>query len=340
MTFWQRWMSQPQTTRLRRAMFQLHMWSGIGIGLYVLMVSVTGSVLVYRNELYRAATPDPIVVTKSGPLLTDEELGAAARRRYAGYAVTGISRSRTPDLAVTVSLKKGADLEDRLFNPYTGEDLGNSVPLGIWLVSKLMELHDDLLAGRTGRAANGVGALLVIVLACTGLIVWWPGRRTWRRSLTLHRNVGWRRFTWDVHSVMGFWSVGIILLFALSGAYLGNPELFQGLADRLEPLTDTNEGTRIVDRAIYWLAYLHFGRINGIGIPCSGPGLCDGATKLTWAVSGLLPAAMFVTGALMWWNRVVRKKPARTTAPAASQPRTIPLPVSRTVNASSVDTLL
>ena len=102
--------------------------------------------------------------------------------------------------------------------------------------------------------------------------------------------------------------MGFILLFALSGVYLGSPELFQDLADRIEPLTDANARTRTVDQVIYWLAYLHFGRINGIGIPCRGPGLCDVATKLTWAVVGLAPAAMFVTGAVMWWNRVVRKK--------------------------------
>ena len=94
MTYWERWIWQPQTTWLRRAMFQLHMWSGVAIGLYVLMVSVTGSVLVYRNELYRAATPDPIAVAKSGPLLTDDQLQAAATRSYPGYTVTGISRSR------------------------------------------------------------------------------------------------------------------------------------------------------------------------------------------------------------------------------------------------------
>ena len=29
----------PQTTWLRKATFQLHLWSGIGIGLYVLLVS-------------------------------------------------------------------------------------------------------------------------------------------------------------------------------------------------------------------------------------------------------------------------------------------------------------
>ncbi len=61
MTNWQRWIRQPQTTWLRKATFQVHLWSGIAIGLYVLLVSVTGSVLVYRNELYRAATRDPIV---------------------------------------------------------------------------------------------------------------------------------------------------------------------------------------------------------------------------------------------------------------------------------------
>lgn len=308
MTYWQQWIWQPQTAWLRRAIFQLHMWSGIGIGLYVLLVSVTGSVLVYRNELFRAAIRDPIIVTASGPRLTDEQLTREATRAYPGYAVTDIGRYRNPDQAVSVSLESSTDVKARLFNPYTGQDLGDSVPLGIWLVSKLMELHDDLLAGSTGRAINGVGALLIVVLGCTGIIVWWPGITTWRRSLTVHRNVGWRRFTWDLHGMVGFWSFGFILLFALSGAYLGNPQPFQDLADRLQPPTDANAGTRIVDQVLYWLAYLHFGRINGIGIPCSGPGLCDWTTKLVWAVFGLAPAVMFVTGAVMWWNRVVRKK--------------------------------
>jgi uncharacterized iron-regulated membrane protein len=250
MTFWQRWKSQPQTTWLRRATFQIHMWSGVAVGLYVLMISVTGSILVYRNELYRAATPDP------------------------------------------------------------GETVGDSVPIGMRAVSNLLALHDDLLAGDTGRRVNGVGALLVIVLVCSGIVVWWPGIKAYRRSLTVRRHVGWRRFTWDLHSTIGFWTFGFILLFGLSGAYLGNPDPFQALADWLQP-PGAEGGERIVDQVIYWLAYLHFGRINGIGIPCSGPGFCDQMTKLAWALFGLAPAVMFVTGGMMWWNRVVRRKPGR-----------------------------
>jgi uncharacterized iron-regulated membrane protein len=312
MTNWKRWITQPQTTWLRKAIFQLHLWSGIGVGLYVFVVSVTGSIVVYRNELYVAATRAPVVVAPSGPRLTDDELKSAATRAYPEYAVSGISRGRNPNEAVSISLNGRAGPKDRLFNPYTGEDLGDSTPLGIRVVSKLLQLHDDLLAGSMGRSINGLGGFLVVILAVTGIVVWWPGIKTWRRSLIVHRNVGWRRFTWDLHSMIGFWTLGFIALFGLSGAYLGNPDSFQDLADRFQPPTAANAGTRIVDQVIYWLAYLHFGRINGIGIPCHGPGLCDQTTKLIWALAGLAPAAMFVTGTVMWWNRVVRKKFKRT----------------------------
>jgi len=288
-----RWIYQPQTTWLRKAIFQLHLWAGLGIGLYVLLISLTGSVLVYRNELYRAATRDPIIVaTEPGARLTDDQFKQSATRAYPGWKVLAIYRARNPNQAISISLQRGASLKNRLFHPYTGADLGDSVPLGIRLVSKLLKLHDDLLAGDTGRKINGLGALLIVVIALTGIVVWWPGIRTWRRSLALPRNVGAERFIWGLHSMLGFWTFGFILLFGVSGIYLGDPDRFQDLPDQLT----------------YWLAYLHIGRINGIGIPCKGPGLCDQTMKLLWAVFGLAPAAMFVTGAVMWWNRVLKKR--------------------------------
>jgi uncharacterized iron-regulated membrane protein len=46
-------------------------------------------------------------------------------------------------------------------------------------------------------------------------------------------------------------------------------------------------------------------------------------TKLIWAVLGLAPAAMFVTGAVMWWNRVVRKKLRKTSRRSLARTKTI-----------------
>jgi uncharacterized iron-regulated membrane protein len=217
-----------------------------------------------------------------------------------------LGRARDLDQAVDVWLRRGEEIKKRLFDPRSGSEVGESVPWGIRFVSKLLDLHDNLLAGETGRRVNGVGAIAVLALAATGLVIWWPGIQVWRRGLLVHRGLGWKRLTWELHSMIGFWSIGFTLIFAISGIYLAYPELFQDLADRLEPLTATNGGLRIGDRIIYWVAILHFGRINGIGFPCHGPGFCDQTTKAVWAAFGLAPAAMFVTGALMWWNRVLR----------------------------------
>jgi uncharacterized iron-regulated membrane protein len=315
LTVWQRLVQQPKTIWLRRALFQVHLWSGVAAGLYILMMSVTGSVLVYSNELYTAATPEPIISKDSGPRMTDTQLGEAAERLYPGYRVERIARARNLDQAVNVWLRRGNQVKPRLFDPRSGRDLGESVPTGIWLISKLIDLHDNLLGGPTGRKVNSVGALALLALAMTGLAIWWPGINTWRRSLTLPRDirrerVGWKRLTWHLHSMIGFWSLGFIFVFGVSGAYLASPQLFQDLVDGLEPSTAANAGLRIGDQIIYWLAFLHFGRINGIGIPCHGPGLCDQTTKAIWALFGLAPATMFVTGAIMWWNRVLRPRPA------------------------------
>jgi uncharacterized iron-regulated membrane protein len=310
LTAWQRWVRQPQRIWLRRALFQVHLWSGIGLGLYILLMSVTGSVLVYRNELYRAATHEPIISTGAGPRLTDDQLTDAAARLYPGYSVVNITRLRNPDEAVDVRLRRGEEIKHRLFDPRSGGDVGPTVPIGIRLVSWLMDLHDNLLAGPTGRKVNGVGAFALLAVALTGIVIWWPGIKTWRRSLTLPRGGGWKRWVWHLHSMIGFWSLAFTLVFGLSGVYLCFPQPFQDFADWIQPPTAANAGVRIVDKITYWLAFLHFGRIQGIGIPCKGPGFCDQTTKAVWAIFGIAPAAMFLTGAIMWWNRVLRRRPA------------------------------
>jgi len=326
LTLWQRWIRKPQKVWLRRALFQVHLWSGLTLGLYVLLMSITGSVLVYRNELYRAATAEPLISTGTGPRLTDDQLKEAALKLYPGYAVTRVQRPTNPDQAAELWLKKGQELKKRLFDVRTAQDLDDPVPLGIKTVSWLLDLHDNLLGGTTGRAVNGIGAFALMALTLTGIVVWWPGVKTWRRSLTVFRGIGWKRVTWHLHSAVGFWTLAFILIFAISGAYLCFPQPIENLVDQLQPPTPENAGIRIGDKIVYWLAFLHFGRINGIGIPCKGPGVCDQATKATWAFFGLAPAVMFVTGAMIWWYRVVmpRMERSRRAARAADAAATAP----------------
>ena len=53
----------------------------------------------------------------------------------------------------------------------------------------MLDLHDNLLNGPTGRRVNGVGALALLMLCTSGLIIWWPGASRWRRSVLVEAAV-------------------------------------------------------------------------------------------------------------------------------------------------------
>jgi uncharacterized iron-regulated membrane protein len=169
-----------------------------------------------------------------------------------------------------------------------------------------MNLHKHFLMGETGVMINGLAGLGAILVLMTGLILWWPGIGQWQSAIRVRWRGAWRTRFWELHRAMGFWTFAAMLMFAFSGLYLCFPETFHMLADRIEPYDPDSVGVRIVDELLYWLAFLHFGRINGIGLFCACPGICDQLVKATWALLGLAPAAMLVTGATVWWQRVMR----------------------------------
>ena len=53
---WDRWLQHPESLRLHRVFLQIHLWLGVMVGLYILLMSVTGSMIVFRNELEQSAT--------------------------------------------------------------------------------------------------------------------------------------------------------------------------------------------------------------------------------------------------------------------------------------------
>jgi len=297
---------QPQVVWVRRAMFQIHLWTGIGIGLYIVVLCLTGSVLVFRRELMRTYSNRPQISAHAADAtpLTEDQLRDVALRAYPGFTVEKVWLGRRATSPVDIWMKRGRRDEEkkqRLFDPYTGADLGETRPRAIRFIDWMVSLHDDLLGGTTGRTINGVGAILLTLLCLSGAVIWWQGSGKWRRGLTVRWRAGWQRINWDLHSAIGFWAFVAVFVWAISGIYLVFPHPFSALVDFLEPLDLQSAVPRRGDFALEWLARLHFGRFAGI------------KTKWTWAILGVIPPVLFVTGAVMWWNRVL--KPFRRSRP-------------------------
>src|SRR5688500_3216287 len=122
MNTWSRWLRQPQRVWLRRAIFQIHLWAGLAIGLYVVVLSLTGSVLVYRNELDRSlATPRAPFDEQATPMTADQ-LRETAERAYPDWTITAVHEGRyqgraggrggarrPPDPTASVVLERGGE---------------------------------------------------------------------------------------------------------------------------------------------------------------------------------------------------------------------------------------
>ncbi len=92
---------------LRKILFQIHLWTGIGVGLYVVAICVTGSITVFRNEFYNYFRPGTTVAARETERLSDEAIAEAARQRYPGFEVTSVQlRRRSRTASADVWLKK------------------------------------------------------------------------------------------------------------------------------------------------------------------------------------------------------------------------------------------
>jgi len=337
MAFVEQFVRRPQSVWLRKAIFQVHLWTGIAMGLYVVAISVSGSALFFRNIINEAA-PGRRIVAGTGRLLTSDELTEAAKRAYPGYTLRTLSQGTKPGQEVEITLDRGAKRKYRIFDPYTGRDLGEAVPYSLQLISWLLDLHVNLLAGSSGRLLNGVAAILLTLLSVTGAVIWWPGIKNWRRSLTINPRANWKRINWDLHSAIGFWTFAFFFMWSFTGIYLVFPAPFDAAINRIAPLdvyrlisqeseptlplVETSPAVKFIpvadtapnakgkrrrpvihyshgDQIIRAFYGAHFGNFAGL------------RTRIVWSALGLAPPFLFITGALMWWNRVLSREGRR-----------------------------
>jgi uncharacterized iron-regulated membrane protein len=107
--------------------------------------------------------------------------------------------------------------------------------------------------------------------------------------MTVRRNVARRRLVRDLHGAMGIWLLLSVLFWAITGIYFAFPEPFNDLTDII---VKAGASSLAVDDAVAWIVRLHFGRAFGHG------------AEVLWAIGGLLPRVLVITGVVTWWHRV------------------------------------
>ena len=213
----------------RTAIFWLHLTAGVVAGSIVLIMSLTGVLLMYEQQITEWADRDlrPQPPAPGAVRLPVETLLAKAAASQPGARPSSVTVQAGPGAPAQVSFGRDRTL---FVDPYSGEVLGEGSPKVRAAFHRITDWHRWLGAGDEnrdmGRRITGACNLAFLFLVISGLYLWVP--RKWIRAQV--RNVAWfrrglsskaRDFNW--HNTIGLWIWLPLFLIVLSGVFLSYP---------------------------------------------------------------------------------------------------------------------
>lgn len=224
----------PRELWLRRALFQVHLWAGVLLSLYVVVIALTGSILVFRAELTRLTLPRNLRVYDATREIPLQQVVDRFQLDYPGAKLASL---QTTSEQLPVFVLTGTDGSQRpltlLADPSTGALIRQTRTWLDWVY----DLHVYLLLGKSyGMQVNGIGSALLLLITASGLYLWWPGVKLWTRGLRMSFKHNWRRIAYDAHNAIGFWTLLLVTWWAVSGVYFGWYRQVTAVVSAISPL--------------------------------------------------------------------------------------------------------
>jgi uncharacterized iron-regulated membrane protein len=183
---------KPSVFRICRT---IHAWGGAALALLILLISLSGTLLVWKQEYLKWDLPQ----TRADFVPSPEALAViatAAEAQFMPNTTTQIDFATEHFALSKVLLNDSSfaflDTQGRL--------------VGHWAMNArfedwLYDLHHRLLSGTIGLTIAGLSGLLMALLVIAGVVAFWPLRRGWRQGFwprhgarpylqASHRNIG------------------------------------------------------------------------------------------------------------------------------------------------------
>lgn len=207
-------MSDP---RLYRTIWRWHFYAGLIVAPFLLILSVTGAIYLFKDELNDALMPGLQIVAPVATPVAPSRMIVAAVASVPGVP-TRIDLPDAPDRPAKVWID-AATGEPRqvMVDPGSGRVLGSYVYTRT-LVGFADVMHGSLTFGPWGDAVVELAACWALMLIASGLFLWWPrGRRSLAGVLWPRWRARGQMFWRDLHAVTGVWSVALIAFLLLTG---------------------------------------------------------------------------------------------------------------------------
>jgi len=193
-----------------------HFYAGLFVAPFMIMLSLTGIIYLFKPQLDNLMYSDLLHVTPSHHQLSAEQLQQRVLSHFPQAAVSKYFPPLNAEGSAQFVVQQDGHEVNVFVDPYRGEILGTQdAKFNLQAIARL--IHGELMIGTLGDRLVELAAGWGIMLVVSGLYLWWPRGKSpagvlWPR-FTKRGRVLWR----DLHAVTGFWGSVFLLFMLLSG---------------------------------------------------------------------------------------------------------------------------
>lgn len=223
----------------------LHLWLGIFAGVILVFVALTGTLIVYCDEILNMTAGDAkyIQVEQKEKLPAEKLMSIVMHSGPKGKPtmVSDIAVFKDSNRSVRFRcFDRPGGLSYVYVNPYSGKILKKDTAANFFYI--VAHLHAAFMVHGAGSWIVDIATIIFLIELISGIILWWPkkwNKHTRDASFKIKWKAKFKRVNYDLHNVLGFYASILGLTLTITGLIIAfqpvskaTAKLFGGNADK------------------------------------------------------------------------------------------------------------
>lgn len=196
-----------------------HLWLGLFSSILVFSTCLSGSLYAFKNQIENLDNYSKVYLSEE-----------AKRRVSIDQLIKQFEAEYSPVTSVFIpednksiridSRDRGAGIST-YYHPTTGAFLGLKNSGSESFFNFVLDWHRNLLLGETGKTINGIAILIFLYMLVSGFVLWLPKKlKQLKNGLLVKWKARFYRLNYDLHKVLGFYSLLLLLFISITGLYV------------------------------------------------------------------------------------------------------------------------
>ena len=223
--------------RVKRT-FSIHHWCGLVAGIFILVISLSGSILVFDDEIDDAVFSKQSTLAEPAQTLHIDNSYEWVRQQNPGWEIRIPALPASKTEALQYELRQGQLRRWIFVHPDTGKELATIKQAHNRFTYVVLNIHYNLLSGTPGKVVVLLVGISLLLLTITGFMLY---RKSIIKVLSFRQKISTkskRSFYSSMHRLVGVWSLAFNLFMCITGLSLAITVLNSALKS-----TDAEIGT-------------------------------------------------------------------------------------------------